>query len=152
MEILPEIELHLRPAVSSEAAVIRRMVRSAHLNPIDLNWRHFLLAVTDTEEIAGCVQIRPHRDGTRELASLVVAAPMRGRGLARRLIEAVRMGQQPPLYLMCESSLEPMYRKFGFQPLLPKEMPPHYWRLYQMVENFQKIARKSGSLSVMRWE
>ena len=132
--------------------MIRRMVRSEHLNPFDLNWRNFLLAVTDTEEIAGCVQIRPHRDGTRELASLVVVKSARGQGLARRLIEAVRAGQSPPLYLMCESTLEPLYRKFGFRPLLPKEMPAHYRRLYQLVQLIKKLTPKSGSLSVMMWE
>ena len=38
-------------------------------------------------EVIGCAQIKPHRDGSRELASLVVHPDYRGQGIARRMIQ-----------------------------------------------------------------
>ena len=145
-------DILLRPATAADRAVIWRMVRSEHLNPMGLDWRRFLLAVRASGKVVGCVQIKPHGDGTRELASLVVDKALRGSGLARQLIETIRAGQDPPLYLMCRSSLEPLYARFGFRALSAEEMPGYYRRIYSLIHFMRFFARGSENLSIMKWE
>jgi N-acetylglutamate synthase-like GNAT family acetyltransferase len=142
----------LRAAQSSEAALIRRMVFQARINPFDLDWRRFSLAIGPNGEITGCIQVKPHRDGSRELASLVVHPEWRGRGVARRLIENMQARHPPPLYLTCRSSLQPLYLKFGFQRVKPVDMPPYFQRLHRLVNIFPWLTRKGEILTVMIWE
>ena len=65
-------EVSFRPAVRSDAAGIRRMVRGERLNPFSLDWRRFIVAEDENGSVVACVQVKPHGDGSRELASLVV--------------------------------------------------------------------------------
>jgi amino-acid N-acetyltransferase len=145
-------EIQLRPAVAADRTVIRKLVFSEHLNLMDLDWRRFLLAVTVSGEVVGCIQVKNHRDGTRELASLVVKPAWRGRGLARLMIETKRAGQVPPLYLMCRSTLEALYARFGFRPLKAGEMPGYYRRIHALFQIIRFFARESENLSIMKWE
>lgn len=145
-------EIQLRRAAAADRAVIWQMVRSEHLNPLGLDWRRFLLAVSAGGDVAGCVQIKLHGGGTRELASLVVKNEWRGLGLARRLIETICAGQEPPLYLMCRSSLEPLYARFGFRSLGMEEMPGYYRRIYILFRFMRYFMRGSENLSIMVWE
>jgi amino-acid N-acetyltransferase len=145
-------EIHLRPATRSDASAIRRMILTERLNPISLDWRHFILAVDENECLVGCVQVKAHGDGTRELASLVVLPEFRGQGLARRLIEAILAQETGPLYLTCRASLEPFYNRFGFQIQPDADLTHYFRRLTRMVRIFQRIARISENLAVMRRE
>ena len=89
----------IRPATAGDQAAITSLVRQAHLNPRDLDWRRFVVAV-DGDRVVGTVQVRIHRRGSRELASLVVEPTHRGSGLGGRLVETV-IGDVPgTLYLM----------------------------------------------------
>lgn len=142
----------LRKAGRQDAAVIRKMVLEAHINPFSLDWRRFLLAVDETGAVVSCIQIKPHGDGTLEMASLVVIPARQGRGLARFLIETVQAGQSRPLYLTCRSSLQPLYRKFGFRTLEFAEMTPYFRRLWRIVEILRFFARQEDHLAVMLWD
>ena len=105
----------LRPATAADAAVIRSLVYAARINPTGLDWKRFVVAPGPNGEVIGCAQIKPHRDGSRELASLVVAPAWRGNGVARAIIEHLVANHPGPLYLTCRASLGPFYERFGFR-------------------------------------
>jgi GNAT superfamily N-acetyltransferase len=143
--------ISLRPAVQADFPTIRRMVYQAWINPMQLDWRRFILALDEAGRVVGCAQVKPHGDGTRELASLVVAPEQRGRGIARQLVEALFSRETPPIYLTCASSLVPMYRKFGFRLLRPEEMSPYFRRLSSLVNFFPRLFRSADVLAVMSY-
>jgi N-acetylglutamate synthase-like GNAT family acetyltransferase len=141
----------IRAAMPKDFPSTRRLILNVHINPIGLKWRHFLVAVTPEDELIGCGQIKPHFDGSRELASIAVQEQARGHGVARAVIlellarEAIR-----PLYLMCRAHLESLYEKFGFVPIALDEMPL-YFRLISRVERiFNSKAQPENRLSVMK--
>jgi N-acetylglutamate synthase-like GNAT family acetyltransferase len=142
----------LRKASPVDARFIRKMVREANIFPFALDWRRFLLAVDGEGTIAGCIQVKPHGDGTREMASLVVVPARQGAGIARVMIEAVQAGNERPLYLTCRGALQPLYRKFGFRTLKTAQMPPYYRRLRRLFEILRFVLRLNEELAVMVWD
>jgi amino-acid N-acetyltransferase len=142
----------LRPAVLADAAGIRRMIREERLNPFSLDWRRFIIAEDKNRSMVACVQVKPHRDGTRELASLVVLPQVRGQGLARMLIETVLARENGTLYLTCRDSLIPLYARFGFKSLssYEHELPPYFRRLEWVFRLFKRITHVSENLAIMR--
>ncbi|RPI29462.1 MAG: N-acetyltransferase [Chloroflexota bacterium] len=138
----------LRPATSADAAPIRALIRDVGINPTGLDWRRFVLAVTTEDEMIGCGQVKPHGDGTRELASIAVKREWRRCGVARAIIERLIADHPGVLYLMCRSSLAPFYEKFGFGVLDEAEMPPYFRRMARLAKVFGRVA-KTG-LAVMR--
>lgn len=128
------------------------MVLAERLNPFSLDWRRFILAVDMNGQLLACVQVKPHADGTREMASLVVQPQFRGQRLARRMIEAVLASENGTLYLTCRGSLEPFYARFGFMPLPDVDLPPYFRRLRRLVHVLQRIVHLPENLVVMRHE
>lgn len=117
----------MRPAREPDAAAIRGLIRRVRINPLGLDWRRFLVAVDEQGKLTGCGQIKPHADGSRELASIAVEPAARGEGIARAVIERLLAGESGPLYLTCRPSLEGLYRKFGFRALKDlSQMPPYF--------------------------
>jgi amino-acid N-acetyltransferase len=141
--------VRLRSAAESDAPAIRKLIWQAHINPMSLNWKRFVVAVDQQDRIIGCVQIKSHYDGTSELASLVVRPEYRGQGIARILIERLLLDAPSPLYLTCRSSLKHLYEKFGFSVLLPEEMPPYFYRLWRLVRILTFLFRRSEAMLVM---
>jgi N-acetylglutamate synthase-like GNAT family acetyltransferase len=139
---MPEKEFSLRTAVETDAPTIRAIIRVAQINPIGLDWRRFLLAVSADGEVVGCGQVKPHGDGTRELASIAVIPAWRGRGVARAIIERLLASHPGPLYLTTRAHLGPLYEKFGFRSLSPDEMPPYFRRI-------SRLARAVGALGLI---
>ena len=142
----------LRKALREDGRLIHALVREAHINPFSLDWRRFLLAVDETGAVAGCIQVKRHADGTREMASLVVVPAHRGAGIARVLVEAIQAGYPRPLYLTCRSQLQPFYRRFGFRALQKTEMPPYFLRLRRFFEVLRFFLRFNEELTVMVWD
>jgi N-acetylglutamate synthase-like GNAT family acetyltransferase len=95
----PDFRLHA--AVRADSAPIRRLIRAARINPTGLDWRRFTVAVEGTRRLIGCGQIKPHPDGSRELASLAVEETWRGQGVASALIKHLQEIFGPPLWLTC---------------------------------------------------
>jgi N-acetylglutamate synthase-like GNAT family acetyltransferase len=126
------------------------MVRSARINPTGLDWHRFIVAVSPDGRVVGCGQIKPHSDGSRELASIVVEPDFRGQGIARLVIEQLLIMNPPPLYLMCRSRLGDFYTRFGFRPLTIEEMPVYFRRMTRLAKVFSIIARDGESLLVMK--
>ncbi len=143
-------DLILRPATADDAADIRALVRLVRINPTGLDWRRFLVASAADGTLAACAQVKPHADGTLELASLAVRPAWRGRGVARRLVERLLAQSSRPVYLTCRSGLESFYRKFGFRALAVDELTPYYRRLKKLADGFGWAFRDGQSLLVMR--
>jgi N-acetylglutamate synthase-like GNAT family acetyltransferase len=151
MESTPSPLLYsLRPATAADAQTIRQIIALVHINPMGLNWQHFILAVDAKGSVIGCGQVKIHADGSRELASIAVLPAWRGRGVARAIIEQLLELHQGRLYLTCRAVLGPMYEKFGFQALQRDEMTPYFKRLNRLASFFRKLFRQSDQLLVMR--
>lgn len=139
----------LRPANAADARTIRQIISLVHINPTGLSWKHFILAVDLHGSIIGCGQLKPHGDGSLELASIAVLPEWRGKGVARSIIEYLLEQHPDRLYLTCRAELGPMYEKFGFQVVNPAEMPPYFKRVSGLVNLFPRLGRQPDHLLVM---
>jgi len=140
----------LRPANSADFPTIKNLVRSAQINPTGLKWPRFVVAENDLGEVIGCGQIKPHRDGSFELASLVVAENYQGQGIARSLVAHLTSNHQDTLYLMCRSSLGEFYQKLGFTPVSEPQMPPYFRRISRLASLVEFLQKEGETLLVMR--
>lgn len=140
----------LRPAENRDQVVIRRLALAGRINPTGLDWRRFLAAESAEGAVIGCVQRKPHRDGSVELATLVVEKDWRGRGVARALIEAVLADHVDDLYLMCRGGLGAFYEKFGFEILSEEEMPVYFRRVSRLMARVADLRLNSEGLLIMR--
>jgi N-acetylglutamate synthase-like GNAT family acetyltransferase len=123
-----------RPAQPQDAWTIRRLIWKVHINPTGLDWRHFLVAVDDRSSLLGCGQLKPHADGSQEMASIAVQPEQRSRGIASALIERLLTKAGRPLYLKCADHMQKFYEKFNFQVIGPAEMPPTFRSEWQQVD------------------
>lgn len=120
-----------RHATFCDQHAIRKLVRSERLNFTGLDWRNFLVAI-DENGLAGAVQIRKHKDGSRELASLVVRADARGRGIGARLIEASLAWESGTVHMITNEVYGAYYAQWGFRLIQPSAAPSkvrHNYRL-----------------------
>ena len=139
-----------RPAVTEDLPRIRELVRAAQINPTGLDWQRFAVIVNFDQQVIACAQIKPHRDGSRELASLVVDPAYRNQGLARTLIAHLIRQYEGDLHLMCRASLGGFYAKFGFEPLSEPEMPPYFRRINRLASLIESLQKEGETLLVMR--
>src|SRR6476646_282214 len=123
--------LIIRPAVADDQYAITAIVRAARINPYNLDWRRFLLAQWG-QDIVGVGQVKPHGDGSRELASIAVVPEWQGNGVGGALISALLSRETGPLHLMCNAAREHYYPRFGFQRLDRRAMPPDVRRFARM--------------------
>jgi len=141
-------DVTLRSATADDAAEIKALIRLVRINPMDLDWKRFVIATSADGELAACAQVKPHADGTLELASLAVHPAWRGRGVARLVVENLISQSPRPLYLTCRSGLESLYQKFGFRTLTREETTPYFRRLQRLADAF--LFRKNETLLVMK--
>jgi N-acetylglutamate synthase-like GNAT family acetyltransferase len=140
----------IRPARESEAGLIKDLIHLTGINPMGLDWKRFLVAVKDDGQVLGIGQIKPHGAEVLELASIAVFPEYRGLGVARAIIEQLLKDSPRPLYLMCESSLGPLYEKFGFRSLPYEEMPRYFQRISKLAGIVTTLARREERLLVMK--
>jgi N-acetylglutamate synthase-like GNAT family acetyltransferase len=140
----------LRPARETEAPQIKDLIHLVGINPMDLDWKRFVVAVNDSDEMIGCVQLKPHGKNILELASLAVYPEHQRKGVARTLIEYLLKDSPRPLYLMCESSIGPLYEKFGFREILYEEMPRYFQRISKLAGLITTLAHRQERLLVMK--
>jgi len=139
----------LRPATAEDASIIRTLIWQAGINPTGLKWPRFVVAAAPREVVA-CGQVKPHGDGSRELASLAVAPPWQGQGLARAIIEHLLTAHPGEMHLMCRSPLGPFYEKFDFHPVPEEEMPPYFRRIKRLTKIAEFMMPDGEHLLVMR--
>jgi N-acetylglutamate synthase-like GNAT family acetyltransferase len=120
------------------------------INPIGLDWKRFVVAVNDQDEMVGCGQLKPHGQGILELASIAVYPEHRGKGVARAVIEYLLKDSPRPLYLMCESSNGKLYEKFGFRNISYEEMPRYFQRVSKLAGFVTTLARREEGLLIMK--
>jgi N-acetylglutamate synthase-like GNAT family acetyltransferase len=139
----------IRPARETEDSQIRELIHQVGINPLGLDWKRFVVAVDDRAEMLGCGQIKPHGE-ILELASIAVYPEYRGKGVARLIIEHLLKDSPRPLYLMCQSSLGPLYEKFGFRAIPYQEMPRYFQRLSKVAGLIETLARRKEHLLIMK--
>ena len=138
------------PATEADQPSIRRMVREAGVNPMNLHWPNFLIAEEEGATV-GIGQVKLHNDGTRELASMVVLPESRRQGVGAAIIErliADHHGQV--LHLTCRRQLRAYYERFGFSALATEEYSPYFRRLMPMANFFARFV--NDRILVMRRE
>jgi N-acetylglutamate synthase-like GNAT family acetyltransferase len=140
----------IRPAVSQDHAAILALIRTVKINPLGIDWERFLIAVDQENRLIGCGQVKLHRDGSSELASIAVTPSWRGQGIARALIERLVATHDRPLYLTCRSHLGHFYERFGFRVIPLAEMPAYFRRVYRLFLLLTRFSRGRVGLLVMR--
>ncbi|MBK7893948.1 MAG: GNAT family N-acetyltransferase [Anaerolineaceae bacterium] len=143
-----------RPAKASDEAAIKSLIRAVNINPMGLKWPRFLVAVEENGRLVGCGQIKPHRGGSRELASIAVQKEYRRQGIAGEIIQRLLAEEQPPVWLTCMDKLVPFYAQFGFVEVQGGDgrSLPFYFRLARaLFKPIQKLSRIPGYLAVMVW-
>ncbi len=99
---------------------------------MNLQWPNFVV-VEEDREIVGMGQVKSHRDGSRELASIAVVPKRQGDGVGTAVIEAL-LGREvrAVLHLSCRRELETYYERFGFKRVEQAEYPPYFRRTTRM--------------------
>ena len=142
--------ISIRAAQEAEAAQIRDLIHVVGINPLGLDWKRFVVAVNERDEMIGCGQIKPHGQDVPELASIAVYPEHQGKGVARAIIEHLLEDSPRPLYLMCQSSLGTFYEKFGFQAITYEEMPRYFQRISKLAGLVTTLASREERLLVMK--
>lgn len=125
-------DVFLRAATAEDDATIRRLIRTARLNPFGLHWQRFVVAQLGSQ-VAGIGQVKTLGDGTLELASLAVLPEHQDCGIGSCIVWTLIDRTPGTLYLRCAGHNEGYYLRFGFRTLAPAEMPRSLRRMYVMV-------------------
>jgi N-acetylglutamate synthase-like GNAT family acetyltransferase len=145
------VKFLIRHATREDVQAIRTLIHTVQINPTGLSWRRFLVAVSPEDTLMGCGQIKPHADGSREMASIAVQERVRGQGLARAIIDALlKVDLERPLYLMCRARLESFYNKFGFHAIVLDDMPTYFRKIKSLENIFYGKAPPQSRLLVMK--
>ena len=143
-----------RAAQANDEAAIKALIRAVNINPMGLKWRRFLVAVAENGDLVGCGQIKLHRGGSRELASIAVQKEWRRQGVAGTLIQQLLANESTPVWLTCMNKLVPFYEQFGFVEVLEGDgrSLPLYFRLARaFFKPIQKLSQIPGYLAIMIW-
>jgi N-acetylglutamate synthase-like GNAT family acetyltransferase len=117
------VKVAIRRATAADQAPITALVRGARLNARGLDWPGFAVAVDDTGTLVGVAQVRPHPDGSRELASLVVAPGLRGHGVATRLVDRLLADEAGIVYAVVDRPYAAHFARWGFRPAEARALP-----------------------------
>lgn len=141
--MLPDDGYSLRPAGEGDFPAIRRLIRAVQINPLDLAWPNFIVAVDRHGRLIGCGQVKTHRDGSRELASIAVQPEWRSKGVAGAIIRRLLAEHPGRLFLTCRGSLGPFYQHFGFRKAEVAELSPYFHRLMCLAGLLAPLLRTS---------
>ena len=158
----PEIEVAgyaFRAATAEDLPTIEQIIKAAQINPLGLAWERFLIlelpasdlpSATPAERIVGIGQIKPHDDGSHELASIAVIPAHQGKGLGAAIVKALidryeRDNPTEPLYLMCRPPLQTFYQRFGFVRSKTADLPRYFKRIVRIVGVVMFIPKLFGS-------
>jgi len=145
--------ISLRPATAADQKRIVEIIHIVGINPMDLKWQHFTVAVDDaTNAIVGTGQIKTHGDGSRELASIGVLPEYRRQGIAHRMMEHLLAHSTGTLFLTCLSTMGSFYEPYGFRIIGDDEMTPYFRRLKRIAKTLMRFMRPGVKLLVMKRE
>jgi N-acetylglutamate synthase-like GNAT family acetyltransferase len=123
--------LTIRSARQEDQETIVSYVRQAKINPRNLHWQNFLIAEED-QKIVGIRQVKPHAQGTREVASGFVVPEYRRQGISARLMKELLARETGPLYTMVNEKRAPYYEQFGFRRVGVSQLPSDFLREYRI--------------------
>jgi N-acetylglutamate synthase-like GNAT family acetyltransferase len=133
----------IRPARRKDRGLLLATIVKTGLNPLGFTWQPFILAENEEGSFLGCAQLKTHRDGVLELASIYVIPSCRGQGIAGDLIQTLISPVSSKIWLTCRASLAPFYTQFGFRWVNPPDPMPDY---FKRVRGLFKLI--SGSLGL----
>ena len=144
--------VNLRPGQAADREAILALMRPGDYNRVNLKPTGFIVAETEGQ-IVGIGQIKRHRDGTPELASLVVAEPYRQQGIAGRIVQQLvdQHQQAHPtegLYLFCLAALEHYYQRFGFQTVKRQQLPWPLWSMHLLGNSIGRLVHLAGGPAI----
>jgi N-acetylglutamate synthase-like GNAT family acetyltransferase len=142
----------IRKATEAESGQIKELIHLVEINPSGLDWKRFIVAITDNGRVISCGQIKPHGKDILELASIATHPDFRNQGIAGKIIQTLLDEAPRPLYLMCIMYNGPMYKKFGFRELEYKEMPRYFQRMNNLFNLRSMVVRDDHTLLVMKLE
>lgn len=132
----------LRRATAADQDTLLALVKRERLNPAGVRWPHFVVAA-DGFGIVGAAQLRRHPDGSREVASLVVLPPMRGQGIAARLIDALLAARHAPVHVVTQRAHATYFKRWGFRDIHPWHAPSAVRRSWLM-DQVAQLGRTVG--------
>jgi N-acetylglutamate synthase-like GNAT family acetyltransferase len=144
------MKFSLRPALQEDSWRVRWLIWRSGINPTDLDWRRFIIAVDASGRMIGCGQVKPHPDGSQELASIAVERRWQARGVGSAIIQRLLELHPQPLYLMCRSPLGPFYHRFDFRSIEEAQMPPYFRKLSRLVRWMNRFRPGRQGLLVMK--
>ena len=118
-------QLTIRPATQADQLAIRTLVRSERLNPHQLDWPNFVVAV-DQRGLVGAVQLRKHWDGSR------VRKEARGQAIASKLIDTLIAGANERVLMVTAEAVAARYERWGFRRIEPSAAPTAVRRNYRI--------------------
>jgi N-acetylglutamate synthase-like GNAT family acetyltransferase len=139
----------LRAASESDFPAIKALIHEVGINPTGLDWHRFIVAETLDGQFVGCGQLKPHSDGTLEMASIAVKSAWREKGVARIIIQKLMAAAPRPLYLTCRAQMGPFYERFGFRAVSGAELPRYFRRLSQVAGLIGKLHLVNDTMLVM---
>lgn len=134
------MDIYIRRAVECDQPAIKTLIREAGINPFHLHWQNFIVAQA-SQGVVGCGQLRPHGDGSAELASLAVRQDWQGRGIGAALMQTLISTSAGGLFLMCEGRMQPYYEAFGFEVVSAGELPREMRFFFGLGQAFTWAAR-----------
>ena len=141
----------IRSATAADQKTITAIIRAAQINPMDLKWPNFALAVDEaTGAVVGTGQVKRHGDGSYELASIATVPSHQRQGIAHQIIEHLIAQHTGPLYLTCIDTMGPFYELFGFRPLAEAELPQYFRRLTRIAATLSFLSNEGRRLLVMK--
>lgn len=140
----------IRPATQEDFPAVRSLIHRVRINPAQLDWRRFVVAVDGSGKMLACGQLKPHGTDILELASIAVEPSFRNQGAARAVIEHLIAQAPRPLYLTCRAGLKSFYEQWGFRVVERKDMPPYYLRLSRLVSVISRLAARGETMLVMK--
>lgn len=135
--------ISLRPATINDQPKIIALINKVRINPRNLNWERFIIAEDDGATV-GCGQIKPHSDGTKELASIAVEPEYQARGVGSMVMNALLEREPGTLYLVCLRRNATFYQRFSFRELAFEEFPPDMKRTFRFARILMKLFRVEG--------
>lgn len=138
----------LRAAAESDQPTIDSVVRAAQINPSDLKWPNFIVAESEGQ-IVGVGQVKQHRDGSRELASIAVRPGYKRQGVGSAICRALVEREKGRLHLMCRDKLEAYYTRFGFRRVEPDGTTPYFRRIHRLASVLTPLVMRQVKLIVM---
>ena len=146
----PPVNFSIRSAGIDDRKAIRRLIRITRLYPFHIDWRRFCVVIDESGRVIGIGQLKHHRGGAIELASIGVERKWRGNGIGRAIIEHLLCRSDTELWLRCKSSMIEFYRKFGFTEVSWKRRAPRHFRAMRAISSVLRlIARRHDYIALL---